>query len=258
MSGASGRSTGSDRVAVLADVHGNSWALRAVLADIAERGVEVILNLGDSLYGSLDPRGSGELLRRDLILSISGNQDRIVHRPPPDVEKSQDFRFVRGEITDEQYAWLASLPDTRVHGEIFACHGTPASDEAYLLEAVSESGVRLRTSEEILADLVGIGQPVIVCGHSHVPRLVYLPSGQIVVNPGSVGIPAYDHDVPYPHVMESGSPHARYGVLHREAAGWKVELIAVPYPWGEAAAATVRQGQAFRAPWILTGRARPE
>jgi len=240
---------------VLADVHGNSWALRAVLADLARRGVEAILNLGDSLYGSLDPRGSGELLMADFILSISGNQDRIVHRPPPGVEESQDFRFVRREITSEQQEWLASLPDTRVYGEIFACHGTPASDETYLLEEVTPQGVSLRRSEAILEDLRGVRQPVVVCGHSHVPRLVHLPSGQIVVNPGSVGIPAYDHDIPYPHVIESGSPHARYALLHRDAAGWRVELIAVPYPWEEAAAATVRNGQPFRAPWILTGRA---
>lgn len=246
----------SGPIAVLADVHGNTWALKAVLADLERRGAEVILNLGDSLYGSLDPRGSGELLMAGNVASISGNQDRIVHRPPAGVEETEDYRFVRREITPEQYGWLASLPATRVEGEVFACHGTPASDESYLLEEVDERGVRLRPAEAIRVDLAGIAQPVVVCGHSHVPRLVHLPTGQIVVNPGSVGIPAYDHDDPCPHVMESGSPHARYALLRRETLGWAVELVAVPYDWEVAAQVAERHGRLDRAGWIRTGRAR--
>ena len=35
--------------AVLSDIHGNEWALDAVLADIASGGVDTLLNLGDSL-----------------------------------------------------------------------------------------------------------------------------------------------------------------------------------------------------------------
>jgi hypothetical protein len=40
-----------------------------------------------------------------------------------------------------------------------------------------------------------------------------LTTGALVLNPGSVGWPAYnDDDHPYPHVMEAGTPHARYAV----------------------------------------------
>ena len=43
------------RIAVLSDIHGNVAALEAVLADIAKREADLIVNLGDSLSGALFP-----------------------------------------------------------------------------------------------------------------------------------------------------------------------------------------------------------
>ncbi|HVR98491.1 MAG TPA: metallophosphoesterase family protein [Thermoanaerobaculia bacterium] len=243
--------------AVIADVHGNTWALQAVLADIARRGIQQTVNLGDSVYGSLDPRGTADRLMQEGIPSLCGNQDRIVYAPPAAVMGSADHDFVTRELTEAHLDWLRGQPPTSTFGEVFCCHGTPASDETYLLEEVTPYGVRLRDPRAILELLDGVTQPVVVCGHSHVPHAVRLPSGQLVVNPGSVGIPAYDHDEPYPHVMEAGSPHARYAVLRQEPGGWQVEHVAVPYPWGEAAAVARRNGREDRARWIATGRAIP-
>jgi diadenosine tetraphosphatase ApaH/serine/threonine PP2A family protein phosphatase len=131
-------------------------------------------------------------------------------------------------LSAAQLAWLEQLPPTQVVGDIFLCHGTPASDMIYLLEHVTEHGVALRDSASIIAELNDVRQPVVVCGHSHVPRTVWLPDGRLVVNPGSVGIPAYDDDLPYQHVMEAGSPHARYAVptgLTRWQPGTRFELV---------------------------------
>jgi predicted phosphodiesterase len=243
------------RIAAIADVHGNTWALDAVLADIEHRGVERIVNLGDSLYGSLDPSGSAERLMRPQITSISGNQDREVFVTSEAVVTSADHRFVTGQLNAAQLAWLRALPSTLVLGEIFCCHGTPTSDETYLLETVTPHGVRLSDTATIARRLQGVQQPVVLCAHSHVPRAVWLPGGQLIVNPGSVGIPAYDQDVPCPHVMEAGSPHARYALIELREHGWCVEHIAVAYPWHEAAAAARRRGREDRAGWIETGRA---
>ena len=83
-----------------------------------------------------------------------------------------------------------------------------------------------------------------------------LLSGPLIVNSGSVGWPAYDYDVPHPHVMEAGSPHARYAVLHRLKTGWAVEHIALPYDWHAAAEAARRLKRPDRAYWMETGRAK--
>jgi hypothetical protein len=43
--------------------------------------------------------------------------------------------------------------------------------------------------------------------------MLYLANGTLLINPGSVGLPAYDDDGVAPHVSESAIPHARYAIL---------------------------------------------
>ena len=138
---------------------------------------------------------------------------------------------------------------------MFCCHGTPASDTQELIERITAGRVDLADAETITGRLNGVRHPVVLCGHKHVPRAVWLPSGQLVVNPGSVGLPAYWHDEPVLHVVEAGSPHARYAILTKTAAGWGVEHVALAYPWGAAADAARRSGRDDRAGFISTGRA---
>jgi len=245
----------NEQIAVIADIHGNTWALDVVLQDIARRDIAQILNLGDCVYGSLDPAGTLERLMRPNIVSIAGNQDRQIFDNSEAVRSSRDHQFVTSGLSEAQLGWLAGLPPTLVLGDVFLCHGTPASDTSYLLEHVTPQAVLLRDSAAIQAELSGVDQQVVLCGHSHVPHTVWLPSGQLVVNPGSVGISAYRDDLPYPHVMEAGSPHARYAILTRQPAGWMVEHVALPYAWSEAAAVARRNGRPDRASWIETGRA---
>ena len=64
-----------------------------------------------------------------------------------------------------------------------------------------------------------IAQPVVLFGHDHLPALLSLPDGRLLVNPGSVGLPAYRDDLPFPHAMEAGSAHARYSIVTRLQTG---------------------------------------
>ena len=54
----------ADTFALLADIHANVWALEAVLADIDRRGIARLFDLGDSLYGPLDPAATAEVILR--------------------------------------------------------------------------------------------------------------------------------------------------------------------------------------------------
>ncbi len=64
------------KIAIQSDIHGNSWALEVVLRDLEGRGPDLIVNLGDSLYGPLDPMGTFDIIRSLPIVSIAGNEDR--------------------------------------------------------------------------------------------------------------------------------------------------------------------------------------
>lgn len=243
------------RIGVLSDIHGNAWALDAVLAELDVASVERVLNLGDCLHGPLDPRGTYERLRQRDWPTVRGNQDRTL------IEGADDptTRFVLAELGETPVAWLAGTtrPTVRLDPGILACHGNLERDDVTLIERVESTHVRRATDDELTAALAGAGRgvEVVLCGHSHQPGTLRLAAGRLVVNPGSVGLPAYDHEVPHPHVMESGTPHARWALLERTDAGWRVEQRATPYDTTAAVAAARANGRPDWARWVATGRA---
>jgi diadenosine tetraphosphatase ApaH/serine/threonine PP2A family protein phosphatase len=131
----------------------------------------------------------------------------------------------------------------------------PSSDDERLLEHVSSAGVTLKSSSALAAHLAAVREPVVLCGHSHLPHAVALPDGRLIVNPGSVGLPAYSDQTPVPHTMETGSPHARYAIIAEVGTGWRVEHVVVPYDWESASRAAARNGREDWAAWLRTGRA---
>jgi predicted phosphodiesterase len=223
------------RMAVLSDIHGNLPALEVVLEHLRARNVEVVFNLGDALSGPLWPRETARLLMRQNWIQVLGNHDRQLFAQPPEehgLSDRQAFTLLESADLD----WLRSLPsDARAADGIQAFHGTPSSDSTYLLETVEQGRARLASREEIQARLNETCPGLLLCGHSHIPRVVSLPGDLTIVNPGSVGLPAYDDELPEHHVMETGSPHARYAVLDRGSDGWVVELIALAYDHDAAA-----------------------
>src|SRR3954466_4063927 len=73
-------------LALISDIHGNRWALDAVLEDIDRRGIQNIINLGDHFYGPLAPGATAErLLKLPVLATIRGNQDRQLIEPLPDI-----------------------------------------------------------------------------------------------------------------------------------------------------------------------------
>jgi predicted phosphodiesterase len=245
-----------DRIAVLSDIHGNAWALDAVLEDISNRDVGCIVNLGDSLYGPLMPSNVAERLSSLAMIAVRGNEDRILVEDDARVCSNSTVRFVRGRLSGGQLLWLKSLPATaRLGAELFLCHGTPSNDTAYLLNKAGESGLVPRGVHEIERMLVGVEAAVILCGHDHIQGEVRLPSGRLVLNPGSVGLPAYTDDSPLPHEVAAGSPHARYSILEKSRVGWSAEHHEVEYDWELAADVAGRHGRADWARWLRTGMA---
>lgn len=221
------------RLAAISDIHGNLHALDAVLADIAASGADLTVNLGDILSGPLWITETAERLMALGLPTIRGNHERQALAPDIAAMGASDA-FAAERLQPRHRAWLAGLPATLAPTpEVFCCHGTPDNDLVYFLESVDAAGMRPATLAEATGRAGGVLQGVphglILCGHTHVPRAMRLDDGRLVVNPGSVGLQAYDDDHPHPHAVQNGTPHARYALLTRRAAGWQVELRAVPY-----------------------------
>jgi predicted phosphodiesterase len=242
------------RIAAISDIHGNLPALEAVLDDIGRRGADVIVALGDLLAGPLWPRETAERLIALGCPAIRGNHERQTWQCEAQRGEPND-QFAFESVTREQLDWTRALPATlRLAADVFCCHGTPTSDLVYLLEDPATGRATLRGEDAIRRDCGELREGLLLCGHSHVPRLVELPGGPTIVNPGAVGIPAFRARHPVAHVHELGSPHARYAIVERARHGWQAQFVAVAYDWRSAERRALENGRPDFAGW-LRGRA---
>lgn len=243
------------KIAVISDIHGNLDALDAVLADIARRGADLTVNLGDLLSGPLWPAETAHRLMALDLPTIRGNHERQLLTLPPERMGASDA-FAALQIGMEHCSWLASLPpNLRIGSDVLLVHGTPDSDLDYFLETVDETGCRPATGAEVEQKARGVDARLILCGHTHLQRIMTLADGRVIVNPGSVGLPAYEDDRPWPHVVGSGSPHARYAMAQLTSHGWAVEFVSCEYDWMSAADLAAQNGRPDWARALATGRA---
>ena len=254
------------RIAAISDIHGNLPALDAVLADIAAQQVDVIVNLGDILSGPLWAAATADRLMPLNLPTIAGNHERQLLTQSRDRMGASDAH-THDELLPQHRDWLAALPATlHLSDEVFCCHGTPDSDLVYFLETAvpgfagagrGANGVRAATLSEATERagdaLRGVAHGLILCGHTHVPHVLQLADGRLIVNPGSVGLQGFDDSHGQPHVIENGAPHARYALLERGTAGWSVSLRAVIYDWEAAAQRAEREARPDWAHALRTG-----
>ena len=243
------------RIAILSDIHGNIWALQAAFADAKKHGVDLIVNAGDILSGPLEPAATADFLMPLNLPTIRGNHER--HLLACEQQRGSPADQFAYEHTSQVHRdWLRALPAAlALSDDIFMCHGTPASDLIYFLEQVDTNGARLAAATQVEQHASGITHSLIICGHSHKPRTYAISGGRLIVNPGSVGLQAYDDDQPYFHVIENGSPHARYAICEQTGTGWNVSHRCVDYDYQTAAATARRNGSERWGNWIETGRA---
>src|SRR5215831_61748 len=141
--------------------------------------------------------------------TIRGNHDRWVTDWLPEEHYRWDALAFQ-ELDAAQLAWLRALPPTLDLGNgIFACHGRPHDDNAYLLENVEAGRLVPARYAQVVERVRAVGSRFVLCGHSHIPGAA-AADHTMVINPGSVGLPAYEDPTPPAHVSESGSPLARY------------------------------------------------
>jgi diadenosine tetraphosphatase ApaH/serine/threonine PP2A family protein phosphatase len=242
------------RFAAIADVHGNYLALEAVIADTRALGIDAIVNLGDMASGPLDARRTMDALMALDAVHVLGNHDRYLIDRPSEKMGSWD-RPAHAQLDARHLDWLRQVPPTQVYrDQVFLCHAMPDNDEAYWLETVLPDGtVRMASLEAIERAAAGISQRLILCGHSHLARAIRLSDGRMIVNPGSVGSPGYRDIHPFPHVVEAGTPDARYVILELADGAWRVTFRHVPYDHDAMAALARQNGQPELASALATG-----
>ena len=241
------------RLAFVSDLHGNIDALEAVVADLAAVAPDLVVNLGDCLSGPLDAATTCDRLIDLGWPTVRGNHDRqLLDRPIERMGLSD--AATRPMLAERHLAWLAALPPTLQPAPgALAFHATPTDDLAYVAEDVTEHGVRLRSREAMAALLGRTEATLLVGGHSHVPRLIDLGDGRLYLNPGSIGLTAYEDDHPFFHVMETGSPQVSYAVVDLGRGAPRVSFRMVAYDTARAVALAASAGRDDWAEALATG-----
>jgi putative phosphoesterase len=188
-----GRPAALERVAVLADIHGNLPALEAVLAEPDVLTADAVVLLGDIALGPLP----GPTLDRladlgDRAVWVHGNCEREMVTafdggvvPGPFGGEAAKAAALIGRAHRDRLDGLPLRVTLEVEGlgPVLFCHASPRrDDEMVLVDSPPERWA------EVLA---GVGEPTVVLGHTHMP-FDRLAAGRRVLNPGSVGMP-YGH-----------------------------------------------------------------
>ncbi len=195
------------RLGVVADIHGNDVALRAVLKDSAGLNVDQWWALGDLvLFGPRPAEVLELLLGLPDIRMLRGNTDRYVltgEQPAPHATATEAARSV--DLVERYGAMAAGIGWTRgvldqaglLGGlmelptqlrlkfpsgtSVLGVHASPQADDG--------PGIKPGIADEQLAPLLaGCNADVVIGGHTHAAtdRLV---DGIRALNPGSTGMP---------------------------------------------------------------------
>ena len=244
------------KIAILSDIKSNVYALQEVLNDVKVKNVDAILNLGDSFYGPIAPKQTYDLIREHQLINISGDWDRkILEASLEQLEENKTLNFVYNDLGEEVLYWIQDLSFEKLIGEDFyLIHGTYFNDEQYLLEDVSSGTSILRDDKKILELLDDIKSKFIFCGGSCLPRCVNLSSGQIIINPGSDGLQAFESEYPNYHKIENARPEASYIILNIEDDEFSVEPIRISYDYEKASHDAIKNSRPDWVRKIINGK----
>ena len=252
-------------IAVLADVHGNSPALRACLDYAEARGATHYLFLGDYITDHPYPERTLELLReaarRHDCRFIRGNREEymINHRENPGEWREGSCQgallHCYERLSPEDLSWFQQLPISGVWQlegapPLAYCHGSPETTRA-----------EMRGDPESLEVLGRLQESFLIKGHNH--RVWSISHrGKRMACSGSVGTPVYSRSR---REGPQATPYAKTGVmtfLTLRKGAWYPQAVTVPYDWRETLDNLKASGLTERAPvWaamlrhnVLTGQ----
>jgi predicted phosphodiesterase len=178
-------------VAALYDIHGNLPALEAVLREVHEARVYLIVVGGDVLPGPLPRETIGCLLDLDIeTLFIYGNGDVAVlqemsgKEPALPEQYRPMIRWNAQQLSGYEQLMSAWPLTQRVAidglGEVLFCHATPRNENDIFTKL---------TAETLLVPIFeGVTAELVVCGHTHM-QFDRMVGKTRVVNAGSIGMP---------------------------------------------------------------------
>lgn len=237
--------TPGDPMAVISDIHSNLPALRAVLDDIARRGIKHVACLGDIVGYGPNPLECWRIISDLCFVIIRGNHDQALGikdmtRFHPRARGALEWtrsRFLEEPDGQSVIDAISTLPQQGRHGDFLFVHGSPSGPTmSYLLPG--DSYDRHRMAKEFAnMDMYAMN------GHTHIPGVIvkgtrFMPpealegyslklmGRQTVINVGSVGQPRDGNPKSCYVTIENGTVH--YHRVEYDAEETCRRILAIP------------------------------
>ena len=169
---------------VIADIHGNATALRAVLE--AERDFDQVLFLGDTAFPGPQVMETIDLLSDLPGIFIRGNHDDLALNRELLTSWPQEWQVlydaIYSNLDDSYFEFFRSLSDGGLYAvadmQVCLRHGYVPEPERHVIPS---------SSDDLLA-AVALGDecPITLFGHSHI-QFQRTVGNRTFINPGSVG-----------------------------------------------------------------------
>ncbi|GAB6092528.1 metallophosphoesterase family protein [Furfurilactobacillus curtus] len=185
------------KIAVISDSHGNATALAAVLDDARQHQATDIWSLGDIGFGGPGTAQCYQLLAdANTSQYLMGNwetdfnlvlQKKAINlNDPSDVYFVMLVRYDYARLSKQQREKIQTLPmasTKTINGfKISLSHNLPRENSGHSLFPTQPQG----NFDQLISDP---NTDVAIYAHIHMPLFRYTASGQLILNPGSVGQP---------------------------------------------------------------------
>jgi putative phosphoesterase len=209
------------KVAVLADIHANLPALKAVLADMSIQFCNRIYHAGDLIAIGPYPAEVVDLARNNGMICVQGNHDQLITTgiPPEPTANMADGEFMHQHWTHsrlnlERRNFIRGFP-IKVEEVI---EGIKLTIVHFALSAAGNTFMRLdpRAGIEGILDAFSNTPGELVCfGHIHTRPINQQFNGRHFLNPGVVGV--------------NNDGTAEYAVIEIIGGSFRIELRKVKY-----------------------------
>lgn len=190
------------RIGIISDVHSNIDALRAVFQEFADRGVEKVICLGDIIGLGAHPEECIQFLKghqHQILAIVKGNHEDYLLKEIPvynhnnkNLDKLPQeiidlFKWNHEQVSEDSVNFLRQLPQSTIvevqNSKIFVCH--------YPIDQLGKyrKFFYRPNSTQCKQIFKGANADIYLFGHTHIRCVTKPRSGELFINPGSVGCP---------------------------------------------------------------------
>jgi putative phosphoesterase len=173
------------KIALIGDIHGNLYALKAVLKDAEKNNIEEIIYLGDYVMDGPQPNEVIDIVKNNNLVAINGNKENTLLSWNKSLKPYDQFAtasWTYNELAGKSYDYIKSLHDEEtinIEGHTIKCRHNPSYWH------IEENWFTVADTDEMFENMT---TDIEIFAHSHF-QLYEKRDGKHIINPGAVGMP---------------------------------------------------------------------